>query len=136
MWVGSEIQVWEKVDDGQGRHEFLEATTIPRFGSDAPQPPRFADLVPAETELQWVFRRCHNYIYGNQGLQKESAFNEFLKLIFCKVQDERDISNPLKFFIGNEERRSALARIHRRRASGQRPEVAKGCSSESGIMVL
>ena len=29
-----------------------------------------------------------------------------------------------------------LARIHRRRASGQRPEVAKGCSSESGIMVL
>ena len=26
--------------------------------------------------------------------------------------------------------------IHRRRASGQRPEVAKGCSSESGIMVL
>ena len=30
----------------------------------------------------------------------------------------------------------SLARIHRRRASGQRPEVAKGCSSESGIMVL
>ena len=29
-----------------------------------------------------------------------------------------------------------LARIHRRRASGQRPEVAKGRSSESGIMVL
>ena len=116
MWVGSEIQVWEKVDDGQGRHEFLEATTIPRFGSDAPQPPRFADLVPAETELQWVFRRCHNYIYGNQGLQKESAFNEFLKLIFCKVQDERDISNPLKFFIGNEERRSALGQKKLREA--------------------
>ena len=29
-----------------------------------------------------------------------------------------------------------LTRIHRRRASGQRPEAAKGCSSESGIMVL
>ena len=28
------------------------------------------------------------------------------------------------------------ARIHRWRASGQRPEVAKGCSSESGIRVV
>jgi type I restriction enzyme M protein len=104
MWVGSEVQVWEKTTDGQ----LLEASSIPRFGSDAPRPPRFADLVPAETDLQSVFRRCHDYIYGNQGLQKEPAFNEFLKLIFCKVQDESDISNPLRFFIGNEERRSML----------------------------
>ena len=29
-----------------------------------------------------------------------------------------------------------LARIHRRRASGQCPESARGCSCESGIMVL
>ena len=29
-----------------------------------------------------------------------------------------------------------LARIHRMRASGQCPEVARGCSCESGIMVL
>ena len=29
-----------------------------------------------------------------------------------------------------------LARIHRRRASGQCPEAARGCSCESGIMVL
>ena len=112
MWVGSEVQVWEKTTDGQ----LLEATSIPRFGSDAPQPPRFADLVPAEGELQSVFRRCHDYIYGNQGLQKEPAFNELLKLIFCKVQDESDISNPLRFFIGNEERRSILGRSRLRKA--------------------
>ena len=31
---------------------------------------------------------------------------------------------------------SDLARIHRRRASGQCPEAARGCSCESGIMVL
>ena len=29
-----------------------------------------------------------------------------------------------------------LARIHRRRASGQCPEAARGCSCESGIMVF
>ncbi len=112
MWVGSEVQVWERTSDGT----YLEATSIPRFGSDAPRPPRFADLVPAEADLQYVFRRCHDYIYGNQGLQKEPAFNEFLKLIFCKVQDESDISNPLRFFIGNEERRSILGRSQLRKA--------------------
>lgn len=112
MWVGSEVQVWEKTTDGQ----ILEATSIPRFGSDAPAPPRVADLVPAGDELRAVFQRCHNYIYGNQGLQKEAAFNELLKLIFCKVQDESDISNPLRFFIGNEERRSMLGRDRLRKA--------------------
>ena len=32
--------------------------------------------------------------------------------------------------------KSPLTRIHRRRASGQCPEAARGCSCESGIMVL
>ena len=96
-------------------HEFLEATSIPRFGSEAPKPPRFTDLVPAGAELQAAFRRCHNYIYGNQGLQKEPAFNELLKLIFCKVQDENDITQQYKkFFIGNQERRSTLGRAQLR----------------------
>ena len=72
------------------------------------QPPLFSDLVPADDELVSLFRRCHNYIYGNQGLQKEPAFNEFLKVIFCKVQDEDDIARPTRFFIGNKDRRSAI----------------------------
>lgn len=43
----------------------------------------------------------------NQGLQKEIAFREFLKVIFCKVYDEAN-SDPLslKFYISNEERKS------------------------------
>ena len=108
MWVGSELQVWERTVSSEGRYENVTATDIPRCGSDAPVAPRFSDLVPAEDELVSVFRRCHDYIYGNQGLQREPAFNEFLKLIFCKVQDENDIARPLRFFIGNQERRSAI----------------------------
>ena len=108
MWVGSELQAWERISTVQGVQDFLEASDIPRFGADAPQPPRFTDLVPAEIDLVAVFRRCHNYIYGNQGLQKEPAFNELLKVIFCKVQDEGNLSDTLRFFIGNEERRSRL----------------------------
>ena len=108
MWVGSELQVWERIVNSEESYENVPATDIPRFGSDAPAPPRFSDLVPAEDELVSVFRRCHDYIYGNQGLQREPAFNEFLKIIFCKVQDENDIARPLRFFIGNQERRSAI----------------------------
>ena len=108
MWVGSELQVWEKVNTTQRSQDFLPATDIPRFGSDAPKPPHFSDLVSAEDELVAVFRRCHNYIAGNQGLQKDPAFNELLKLIFCKVQDENNLLGELKFFIGNEERRSEI----------------------------
>ena len=108
MWVGSELQVWERLENAFGVLENLIVTDIPRFGADAPAPPLFADLVPADDELAAVFRRCHNYIYGNQGLQKEPAFNEFLKIIFCKVQDENDIAHPLRFFVGNEERRSPI----------------------------
>ena len=108
MWVGSELQVLERTVKPEGGYEIETATDIPRFGSEAPAPLRFSELVPAEDELISVFRRCHDYIYGNQGLQKEPAFNEFLKVIFCKVQDENDISSQLRFFIGNAERRSAI----------------------------
>ena len=91
-------------------------TDIPRFGFDAPPPLTFSDLVPADDELAAVFRRCHNYIYGNQGLQKEPAFHEFLKLIFCKVHDEDDIVHPLRFFIGNRERLSTIGQGRLRNA--------------------
>jgi len=39
--------------------------------------------------LKFTFRRCHDYIAGNQGLQKPEAFWELLKVIFCKIEDER-----------------------------------------------
>ena len=119
MWVGSELQVWEIVISPLGTREPRLATDIPRFGASAPKAPHFSDLVPAEDELVAVFRRCHNYIYGNQGLQKEPAFNEFLKIIFCKVQDEHNLSDALKFFIGNEERQSDIGQRRLRTAMGE-----------------
>lgn len=107
MWIGSELQVWEKVTKGS-EQDFAIASDIPRFGADAPQPLTFDALVPAHDELIAVFKRCHNYIYGNQGMQKEPAFQELLKLIFCKVYDEDTSSGTMKFFIGNDERRSEI----------------------------
>ncbi|MEU1683946.1 N-6 DNA methylase [Micromonospora sp. NPDC005707] len=39
--------------------------------------------------LKTAFRRCHNYVHGNEGLPKDAAFWQFLYLIFAKVHDER-----------------------------------------------
>lgn len=109
MWIGLELQFWERVVSTKGEIEFVEATDIPRFGYDAPQPITFTELVPAHEELIAIFKRCHNYIYGNQGMQKEPAFQELLKLIFCKVYDEdTTTTGVMRFFISNAERRSEI----------------------------
>lgn len=102
LWVGSERQGFEKEPSGK----IVEGLTdIPSRGDLEPRVPTFSDLSPA-VELKTTFRRCHNYIYVNGGLQKAEAFYEMLKLIFCKVYDETESSGDLRFFIRSEERRS------------------------------
>ncbi|WP_375478382.1 class I SAM-dependent DNA methyltransferase [uncultured Nostoc sp.] len=39
--------------------------------------------------LRVAFRRCHNFIHGNEGMPKDAAFWQFLYLIFCKMHDEQ-----------------------------------------------
>jgi type I restriction enzyme M protein len=53
--------------------------------------------------LKHVFKRIHNYIYANQGLQKDKAFEELLKLIFIKVYDEQYSPTTLQFYLLPEE---------------------------------
>lgn len=55
-------------------------------------------------ELLFTFKTCHNHIYVNDGLQKQPAFFELLKVIFCKIEDERNITKPLEFYATSEER--------------------------------
>ena len=101
LWVGAEKLAYEKSDNGR-----MDGTTdIPRFGESQPQPPKFHELTPA-TDLKASLRRCHNYIYANQGIQKEGAFHELQKLIFCKVLDENEFVDQLRFFVRGEERKS------------------------------
>ena len=50
--------------------------------------------------------------------------------------DDRRWSRPVKWCKSASSCCCCLARIHRRRASGQCPEAARGCSCESGIMVF
>lgn len=66
--------------------------------------PDFGQLRPA-SELRGEFKRCHNYIAGNQGFQKTEAFHELLKVIFCKVHDEQRQAPRPEFYVTNTERR-------------------------------
>ena len=36
--------------------------------------------------LRTAFRRCHNFIHGNEGMPKDAAFWQFLYLISAKCQ--------------------------------------------------
>ena len=48
--------------------------------------------------LRTAFRRCHNFIHGNEGMPKDAAFWQFLYLIFCKMYDERALKREHRRF--------------------------------------
>ncbi|RKH73128.1 N-6 DNA methylase [Corallococcus interemptor] len=51
-----------------------------------------------------TFKRCHDYLYGNQSMRGDRAFWQLLYLIFAKILDER--SSSREFFVGATERNS------------------------------
>ena len=102
LWVGQDRQAFEREPESG---EIDRIGDIPKFGDEEAAQPTRADLVPAH-ELKSVFRRCHNYIYANAGLQKGEAFHELLKLIFCKTFDEEEGDETLAFSVHPKERTS------------------------------
>ncbi|MCK5681211.1 type I restriction enzyme HsdR N-terminal domain-containing protein, partial [bacterium] len=50
--------------------------------------------------LKVTFRRCHNFIHGNEGMPKDAAFWQFLYLIFCKMHDETFKRAERRFWAG------------------------------------
>ncbi len=110
LWVGSEMIAIEKESNAERAklNPFLDSTDIPLKGASEPKRLEFAELVPATEGLRAVFKRCHNYLHVNGNHGKEKAFFELLKLIFCKIHDERESAGTLDFCITAEERRSEL----------------------------
>jgi type I restriction enzyme M protein len=101
LWTnGDDRFCFAKRTTAKGGHAFEEIVEIPAFGQteeDAQRPKR-KDLQAATADnLMFAFRRCHNYIAGSEGMQKQEAFWELLKMIFCKIEDER--SSTLSFYV-------------------------------------
>jgi type I restriction enzyme M protein len=106
MWTNGIERFCYKKSGVAGKYQIEDAADIPAFGQseEEAERPTFEQLKPASSDaLLFAFRRCHNYIAGNQGLQKPEAFWELLKLIFCKIQDERG-SELVQFYASTSER--------------------------------
>ena len=116
LWTnGDELYFYQRVEDEVGNIDIQELSDFP--GADESiedlerQGERAKPRKPANDSLVRTFRRCHDYIYGNEG-KKKTAFWELLNMIFCKIYDEkrryldaeRNISYRRKFWVGVKER--------------------------------
>ena len=108
MWTnGKQKEVFKKYVNDQGQIDFMDYNDIPSADGnldDINRPKRTSLKNAYDDNLLFVFKTCHNHIHVNDGLQKQPAFFELLKVIFCKIEDERNIPNPLEFYTTSEER--------------------------------
>lgn len=79
---------WPPVDESIGAQHVLSRARARRADPDM---------------LRTTFRRCHNFIHGNEGMPKDAAFWQFLYLIFCKMYDERARRDRRRFWAGPQE---------------------------------
>lgn len=108
MWTnGKQKEVFRKVINEKNEVDYLDFNDIPSADGnlDEIDRPKRGKLKNASGDnLLFVFKTCHNHIYANDGLQKQPAFFELLKVIFCKIEDERNIPDPLEFYATSKER--------------------------------
>ena len=117
MWTNGVERFCYRRVDADGKVAFEEIPDILGKGrtEDEIERPRFDQLKAASSDaLLFAFRRCHNYIAGNQGLQKPDAFWELLKIIFCKIHDERS-SDEVEFYATSKERHGLNGRLKAKR---------------------
>ena len=107
MWTnGKQKEVFRKYVDDKGNLAFMDYNDIPSADGnldDINRPKRNSLKNAYDDNLLFVFKTCHNHIHVNDGLQKQPAFFELLKVIFCKIEDERNIPKPLEFYTTSEE---------------------------------
>ncbi len=108
MWTnGIQKFVFRKNINEKGEVIFEDYNDIPSADGnldDIDRPKRNTLKNASDDNLLFVFKTCHNHIHVNDGLQKQPAFFELLKVIFCKIEDERDIPKPLEFYAQSGER--------------------------------
>lgn len=111
---GEDLQYVYSYEDGFGQVTCEAISDFPACGQTLEdleaQGERAMPRKPANESLVKTFKRCHDYIYGNEGMKK-TAFWELLNLIFCKLYDEKrrfsdakqGISYRRRFWVGVKE---------------------------------
>jgi type I restriction enzyme M protein len=100
-----------------GEPEFTPLTDFPAPDEtleDLERAERRPLRVATGDSLLRTFKRCHDYLYGNQQMRGDRAFWQLLYLIFCKILDEQQSSR--RFFVGATEANTEKGRkqIHSR----------------------
>ena len=114
-WTNGEDLLYRHAcEDAFGQVECEDISDFPAEGQTLEdleaQGERAVPRKPANESLVKTFKRCHDYIYGNEGMKK-TAFWELLNLIFCKLYDEKrrfadardGISYRRRFWVGVKE---------------------------------
>lgn len=114
MWTnGKKKTVLRRIRTDEGI-EYEEPNDIPSKDGDIEEvdrPTRDALRNAVGDNLLFSFKICHDHIYVTDGLQKQPAFFELLKIIFCKIYDERNIRDSLEFYATASEKKSNDGRL-------------------------
>ncbi len=118
LWTnGDEFHFLQREMDEWSQVNCNDISDFPGAGQTMEDLEKWADKIkprkPANDSLIRTFKRCHDYIYGNEGMKK-TAFWELLNLIFCKIYDEKRRFMPSpngesyrrKFWVGVKEQNS------------------------------
>ncbi|GHV15411.1 restriction endonuclease subunit M [Bacteroidia bacterium] len=118
VWTNGEVfHFLQKHVDDFYNTTYLDIADFPGEGQTMEDLEKWSDKIaprkPANDSLVRTFKRCHDYIYGNEG-QIKDAFWELLNLIFCKIYDEKrkfmpskdGMSYRRKFWVGVKEQNS------------------------------
>lgn len=122
LWTnGNDLKYLQKEDDNFGfDFNFSDISDFPGYDEtieDLDRADRSHSRKPANDSLIKVFKRSHDYIYGNEG-RKKDAFWQLLYLIFCKLYDEKrrfkcietGESYRKKFWVGIKEKNTEEGR--------------------------
>lgn len=108
VWTNSKnIKYFFKNGDISNRFE--ELPDVPKYKESVETIGKYNkdDLVKC-TDLKGVFEKCNNYFFSNQGLTQDKRFSEILKILFCKIEDEKDLFNAkCNFYITPSEKKSS-----------------------------
>lgn len=128
MWTnGRYKEVIRKFIEGR-KTVWSEPNDIPSADGDISEidrPSRDKLMHAVDDNLLFSFKICHNHIYVTDGLQKQPAFFELLKVIFCKIADERNLPSPLEFYATASEKASNDGRLTVKNRIGKIFEAVK-----------
>jgi len=126
LWTnGQTYHFLQKTEDDFGNLEYEDLSDFPGEGQtleDLDRSDKSIARKPANDSLIRVFKRCHDYIYGNEGMKK-TAFWELLNLIFCKIYDEK--RRFICIETGESYRREFWVGVKEQNSSEGRAKVAK-----------